>query len=251
MNKSFFSKSFHFYEILRDSYHYADNRDGSPEHYVALMLEGRCRIVGRDGSIEAGVGDVLYIPKGLPYQSYWYGTPRVRFISLGFSLFPDAEYSEHPLQVIPCDSTIKDSILSIPTGIAPDCKTLGSFYTLLSQLLPHMKTAPTDKAHRLYREVYQLFYEQPNQTVAQVARKLGISESAIYTAFQQSGNATPNSARHDILCEKAVFLLTTTDRSVQEISDTLGFSSTSYFRKVLKAKLGLTPREIRKTNWSV
>ena len=41
-------------------------------------------------------------------------------------------------------------------------------------------------------------------------------------------------------------LLTTTDASVQEISDRLGFSSGSYFRKVLRSYTGKTPGQIRK-----
>ncbi|MBE6762725.1 MAG: AraC family transcriptional regulator, partial [Ruminococcaceae bacterium] len=57
---------------------------------------------------------------------------------------------------------------------------------------------------------------------------------------------TPNQFRNEILCEKAISLLTTTNKSVQEISDTLNFSSTSYFRKILKAHTGKTPLEIRK-----
>ena len=251
MNQSFFSQSFHFFEILRQSYHYADNRDGSPEHYLALMLDGRCRIVSRDGSIEAAKGDVFYIPKGLPYQSYWYGSPHVRFISLGFSLFPDAEHTAHPLQIITCSEDAKSAFLSIPTGAVPDCAALGQFYTLLGNLLPQMTTAPTNKAHRLFREAYHLFYEQPNQTAAQVARQLDISESALYAVFKQVGHTTPNLVRREILCEKAVFLLSTTNRSVQDISDSLGFSSASYFRKVLRAHVGMTPRAIRKTNVSV
>ncbi|MBQ4116900.1 MAG: helix-turn-helix domain-containing protein [Clostridia bacterium] len=52
--------------------------------------------------------------------------------------------------------------------------------------------------------------------------------------------------RCEILCEKAVTLLTTTDKSVQEISDMHGFSSTSYFRKILYRYTNNTPRDIRK-----
>jgi transcriptional regulator GlxA family with amidase domain len=41
-------------------------------------------------------------------------------------------------------------------------------------------------------------------------------------------------------------MLTTTNKSVQEISDILGFSSTSYFRKILKLYTDKTPLKIRK-----
>jgi transcriptional regulator GlxA family with amidase domain len=43
-----------------------------------------------------------------------------------------------------------------------------------------------------------------------------------------------------------VELLLTTNKKIEEISEMTGFSSGSYFRKVLKKHLGYTPREIRK-----
>ena len=44
----------------------------------------------------------------------------------------------------------------------------------------------------------------------------------------------------------AVNLLSTTNRPVQQISDAAGFSSTSYFRKLLRKYTGKTPLQIRK-----
>ena len=44
----------------------------------------------------------------------------------------------------------------------------------------------------------------------------------------------------------AVELLTTTDKTVEEISSLLRFSSAAYFRKVLRKHTGLTPKQIRK-----
>ena len=89
--------------------------------------------------------------------------------------------------------------------------------------------------------------EYPNSKISVIAKLFNVSESGIYILFKKHLNKTPNDIRLEILCEKAVLLLTTTDKSVQEISDTLGFSSTSYFRKTLKKCTDKTPREIRKS----
>ena len=70
-------------------------------------------------------------------------------------------------------------------------------------------------------------------------------ETALYTAFRRVRNTTPNTQRQIILCERAVELLTTTDRPIEEISTQLGFSSSAYFRKIIRAHTGLTPRMIR------
>ncbi|MBE6729298.1 MAG: helix-turn-helix transcriptional regulator [Ruminococcaceae bacterium] len=80
-----------------------------------------------------------------------------------------------------------------------------------------------------------------------VAKHCAVNESTLYWAFKTAANKTPNEIKNKFLCQKAIMLIINTNKSVQEISDSLGFSSTSYFRKILKANTGKTPREIRKS----
>lgn len=251
MKQAIFSNVYHFFEITRDTYHYSDNRSGSPEHYLAHMLRGSCRIVSDKESITVSEGDVFYIPRGLSYQSYWYGDPEIRFLSFGFSWFPETEHTIFRLQVIPCDETIKQRLCALPAGAEPTSAALAAFFTVLSQVIPLLKTEPLDRNSRLYHAARNYLSVCPNADAGQLARQLGISESLLYSAFKVAVQKTPNTVRREILCEKAVFLLSTTDRSVQEISDALGFSSASYFRKILKAHTHMTPRDIRRTAGSV
>ena len=72
-----------------------------------------------------------------------------------------------------------------------------------------------------------------------------LSEPHLYYLFKKAGEVTPNEYRQKSLCDRAVELLITTDNSVEAISDMLGFSSSSYFRKILKKHTGKSPREIR------
>ena len=251
MNHILSSTAFRFLEITRDTYHYADNRSGSPEHYLAYMLCGRCRIVSPRGTIEAQSGDVFYIPKGLPYQSYWYGEPQIRFLSFGFQLFPETAVIPYALQLVPCNEEQYGRLLSLPRTLNPNTKALSEFYTLLASLLPQMTTDTLTRKEEIGNAVHQLLREEPHCTVTQLAKQLGISESSLYAAFKACGKTTPNALRQEVLCEKAVLLLTTTDTSVQEISDMLNFSSVSYFRKILKLHTGLSPRELRRNAKSV
>ena len=62
---------------------------------------------------------------------------------------------------------------------------------------------------------------------------------------------TPNEMRQQIAVEMAVKLLITTEKSVQQISDKLGFSSTDYFRRILRKHTGKTPRQIRSGAYSI
>ena len=82
-------------------------------------------------------------------------------------------------------------------------------------------------------------------SIERIAVECHISYSTLYQIYRKVCAKTPNTIRQELLVERAVFLLSSTDRSVQEISDTLGFSSTSYFRKILQKYTGLTPTRIR------
>lgn len=247
MNNTIFSDSFLFWEITRDTYHHSDNHICASRHYLAYMIKGHCHIVSDRDSIDVNEGDVFYIPNQLPYQSYWYGKPEIRFLSFAFRYFPEAEHDAYRLQVIPCDEELKTAVRAIPTGPTRTSEALGSFYATLARLLPLMKRETRNKSDVLLLKAQNHLREHLDSTVSDIARHLEVGESTVYTLFKNGLGKTPNNVRQELLCEKAVFLLTTTDLSVQEISDTLGFSSTSYFRKTLKLHTGKSPREIRKT----
>lgn len=247
MNSTIFSESFLSREITRDTYHHSDNHIGAPWHYLAYMLKGHCRIVSDRDTIDVNEGDVFYIPYQLPYQSYWYGRPEIRFLSFAFRFFPEAEHDAYRLQIIPCEEELKTMVRTIPTGPTMTSEALGSFYTALARLLPLMQQETRDKSDVLLLKAQNYLREHHDGTVRDIARHLEVGESTVYTLFKNGLGKTPNTVRQELLCEKAIFLLTTTDLSVQEISDTLGFSSTSYFRKTLKLHTGNSPREIRKT----
>ena len=90
MNNTQISNSFHFNTFRREKYSYTDNRRGSPDHYIAYMRSGHCRIVTETYTVEIQEGDVFYIPYGIPYQSYWYGHDLICFDSYAFRFFPEA-----------------------------------------------------------------------------------------------------------------------------------------------------------------
>ena len=90
-----------------------------------------------------------------------------------------------------------------------------------------------------------------NKTISTLSSgQFELKEATLYTAFKRHGS-TPNQTRQKLLVKQAKQLLTTTDSSVQTISDQLGFSSSSYFRKILRRYTGKTPMQIRKAGAKV
>lgn len=246
MNDALFSSCFAFLELRMDRYHYTDNRKGSPMHYIGFMRDGHARIVSERRTIEITAGQPFYIPKALPYQSYWYGSDLIRFDSYGFDVLPALESRAYPLQLLPQDAELLSQIDQLAADKRICSRTLGLFFTLLGELIPRMETEAADRSQRLIEASKEYLYRRPDAQVSEVAQHCGVSESGLYAAFSRSGLTTPNTLRQKILSERAVELLTSTDLSIEEISSRLNFSSTSYFRKILKKHTGKTPSEIRK-----
>ncbi|MBQ4089076.1 MAG: helix-turn-helix domain-containing protein [Clostridia bacterium] len=241
MKSTLFSDGFAFVDFNFGRYRYTDNRHGSPYHYLAVMKEGRCRIAAADYEITAQAGEAFYIPMGLPYQSYWHSDGSVRFLSYGFVYFPGNV--DYRLQKLP--EKAAELITSIPLGYAPDAAALGRLYTVLGELLPEMEQAEMSAADRLVRTAMEYMARDRGISVPELARLCCVSESTLYAAFRTAAGMTPNDMRQKLVAERAVKLLMTTAESVQQISDRLGFSSTDYFRRVLRKHTGMSPREIR------
>lgn len=244
MNHADFSKSFFFTEYRYGRSHYTDARSGANLHFLALMEEGHCRIVSEDRTIEAGPGQAFYIPMGLPYQSYWFSDTAVRFRSCGFALFPEMKEAAFCLQVLP--EALADEVRRIPLQGRPDSAALGQLFGVLGKVLPHMERQTQKGGVCLWEQAVEYMRSHRDCRTAEVAHACGVSESALYASFKRHGT-TPNQTRQRLLVEEAVRLLTTTDESIQNISDRLGFSSTSYFRKILFAHTGKTPTRHRRS----
>lgn len=246
MNNILLSNNFYFTNLKFTTYHYTDNTKGSPMHYLAYMTAGRARIVSDHNAIDIQAGDLFYIPKNLCYQSYWYGEDDIDFLSFGFTYLPTKGDIGYELQKLPSSPKMVDRVRSLPTGEEPTCETLGNFYQIMAEFLPQMQVTPADKEELLLRKAQDYIRGHLSCTMADVAKACSISESYLYVLFQKTLHVTPNDFRQKVLCQKGIELLVTTDKSTEEISDLLNFSSSSYFRKVFKKHTGKTPKEVRK-----
>ena len=246
-NDIFFSKSFIFnvYEF-RNSRH-NDNRDGIAIHYIAKMLRGSAVLVSDRETVEVREGDVFYIPKGCRYQSFWSGEPEIKFISLGFTYMPDFDGRRYGMQTITATPEVEALFLKIADEISGiDCKTVGSFYTLLGMLLDNMKARETDKRGELVELAKRHLAKEPHTSVRELASLCSVSESTLYSAFRESSDVTVNEYRSTVLMERAKDMLISTDMPIELISEKLCFSSPSYFRKQFRERFNASPRDMRK-----
>lgn len=239
--------SFLFRRLTFRHTHAFDCRSGLPLHYLAYMISGAGRIVTKDETLTLRAGDLFFLPRGLCYQSFWQPdeTGAVGWLSVGFALLPETSGEEPAAQRLPFDAACRDSLFAVTDG-GVSCKTVGLLYSTLGALLPQMRKKQGAAAHTLPHKAAALLREDPYMPIGELAARCGVSVTGLYAAFRKRAGMTPHALRQKILVEKAVELLTTTDIPIEELSDRLGFSSSSYFRKVLYAQTGKTPTAIRK-----
>lgn len=246
MNDTLFTNSFAFAEVHRGKHAYTDVRAGTILHYVAYMIRGKCKIVSTDIEISAEAGAFFYIPKGLPYQSYWQDTEDVTFLSFGFPFFPNPDKKDYPLQVIETDGAALELMHRIPLGPRTEPQGIAALYALVAHLIGHMQNSTPCRSRQIVSRTERLLWENADLRPADISRQIGICESALYAAFAKLGEGTLHDMKEKILFQKAKNFLLTTDLPIEQISERLNFCSCTYFRKQFKAHFGITPREMRK-----
>ena len=133
MNNTLLSYNYVFLTISLEKHHYTDNRRGAPLNYFAYMEKGKSRLVSKNITLEINEGDIFYIPKGLPYQSYWSAEGEIRFKSFGFEFFPEGEAKKYLMQKIEVEG---EEIKNLPTNEKINSEILGKFYSAIASLLP-------------------------------------------------------------------------------------------------------------------
>lgn len=247
MNSNVLYNNFYFNKYDYTEYRYTDSTKGSPLNYLACMLKGRCKIISSENTIEVNEGGVFFIPKGLPYESYWYGDKDISFLSFGYDRLDTSEQIQPRLQCVSCSEELRNRIVKMNVGDT-SCKTLAEFYGIIAELLPIMEQNGVKRDELLLKRAVDYIQFNYDCSVSDIAKAIHISEPYVYVLFKKHLGITPNDYRQKHICEKGRQLLLSTNKTVEEISEMLKISSASYFRKLLKKHTGMTPREIRKSS---
>ena len=86
-----------------------------------------------------------------------------------------------------------------------------------------------------------------NISIADIAREAGLSESYMGRVFKNETNQSILNYINDLRIDKSIELMKTTPKNVTQIHNEVGFSDSSYFSKVFKKRVGLSPsKEILK-----
>ncbi len=250
----FNNNTFRFIINHFDSGYHSDMTNGKNANYIAYIINGNARIVSGTSEISVNKGELFYIPANLKYHSYWYGEKTVDFYSFSFRFFPN-NGNQYPLQIIPTTNKMLDMLHDIPcidtkrdTDIPPHitCTAVWKFYRFLDVVMENMSFAyNTSKEISIHKAIN---YMQTNDIydVPTLAAYCNMSKVAFHCAFKEITGMTPIEKKHELQTLKAEVLLSSTNMSIDEIAQHVGFESTNYFRKIFKRRYNKTPHEFRK-----
>ena len=109
------------------------------------------------------------------------------------------------------------------------------------QPLPRMETA---RLKRMLGFIRDHFAEDISP--ADIAASAGVCERECFRCFKQELGTTPLATLTDFRLRKAAELLRETDRSVTDIASACGFATSSYFGKVFRRRMNLSPLAYRR-----
>ena len=95
---------------------------------------------------------------------------------------------------------------------------------------------------------YIELYVEDKLGIAELAARVGYTEYYLSRKFKEETGVSLNNYIKFAKVERAKFLLSSTDTSIQEISNRLGFCSRSYFGSTFQKIVGCSPADYREGN---
>ena len=94
------------------------------------------------------------------------------------------------------------------------------------------------------RDLLQLL--EQDRPIPEAAREAGMCERSFRTEIRRLTGLSPTEYRTRMRMDTAMQLLRTTDKTLQEISDSLGYANPFYFSRVFRTHFGIPPGQARK-----
>ena len=248
VTNALFYSNFRFNEYSHSQPNHVDNSLGVSCHFIGFMKKGTAQLTSEKYNLQLKEGDLFYIPKGLSYYSHWYPDgDSVDFYSYAFQNIPVPHNQRYKLQLLNRTDSINEKLSILAQNRTTGCRAIGLFYLLLSELLDTMQTENPDYKQEVVDKSRCYMLSHDVFTISDVAKYCSVSESGFYAMYKQVTGTTPQEVKNSIRIQKCRDLLAVDGLSVEQVSDRMGFSSSSYFRKVFKKYTGVSPSDVKKS----
>lgn len=230
-------------------------RLGNGCHYFGMLIEGSAHFNCSYCDFDLQKGEIVYIPRGLPYTSHWFSgkhDKQVQFYSIGFNFLEPEKCEHYLLQKLEPSETLSNLITDMYHN-KNIFFAVGQFYKFYQNAADIMYRSRNNTKNLTTAPAIRYLHEHccEDISIPQLARLCSLSESYFYPTFKKENDCTPVQYKNRLKCQLAIELLQNSNHTLDYISDKLHFSSPAFMRKILKQETGKTPKEIRKQQTSL
>lgn len=233
---------------------YTDTADFSdnprPFFSIGMILNGKGDFCEQKSDpVHVDPGDMIIVPDAARYLSHWSGSPVISYITFHFILEESFGGNISIQKVCGLEHLTKDFIFAydnFSTAQRP-FKVLSIFYNLLDEVIPKIQRNSEKQIRTSVKKAidYITFHYKENIAIQELAAIANLSASRFFTVFKEETGVTPIEYKNRICIKNAEKMLLTSDLSIEEIAEKLGFNSSAYFRRTFKAFTGQSPREYK------
>lgn len=232
-------------------HHYQNIHSAGPKIYfynpcIGYIKKGYAKFLYKGQTLYAYEGDLIYIPYGTKYHSVWFGNPDVKWYAINFNFKSQYYFNEYQFQILKdYPSELFDKMYK--TYEDSYFLSVSYFYQLLDDIYKKLKVDLKPVSYTTIEPAVEYIENNYNQNISinTLTELCHCSESGFFKLFKKSTGVTPIAYKHNIMIQHALELLLNTTLSIEEISYSVGFSSSNYFRKIFIKLTGKTPKELR------
>jgi len=228
---------------------YSYRESPRPDHGLIFVTEGKIEFSYGDASIEAVPGDLAFLPKGCRYEAVIrpeFGETRDYLINFE-TAFPLPENApDIPVKLFHTQDL--EYLEAFERTMKKRVKNqIGEFglnaflLTFLESIVNNAKNRSASQKETQMKKALELLSEDGDIPIAQIARSLGISESGFRSLFRQTYGESPSRYRMSIRINQAKYLLDSTESTVRDIAEKLGFYDEAYFCRCFRRHVGISP----------
>ncbi len=225
-----------------------------PYYCIAYLVSGRGTFSFDGESVELLKGEIVFLPAGSRYHVKWHKNDSLHFITFHFNFQTTTPFKKDRhigIQKISPQfnneffDEFNEALTSFDNTAKGLLNSLGCFYKLLSNILPHLKYGEKIKTDYRMKQIAEYINTNFAEkiTVEDLALKCNMSTSHFHSCFKKSYGMTPIEYKNRIAVNRAILYILQKNESIERISERFGFESATYFRRVFKKFTGCTPTE--------
>ena len=219
-----------------------------PDYGLMLLVRGSVDFITEEGSVPARSGNLVFLSKGSRYEALFsdeaedylicFDRDEERFLSCAPMILSES---------VDLTCFEKFRILSEDNRYTSRMQLYnkGSFLLLLDSIVQSVKNE-SDTHSNIINLACELLEKNEKITVEQIAKNCAVSPSLLRQLFIKRLGISPMQYRMNMKMKQAMYLIESTNMTVNEVADSLSFYDAAYFCKIFRVHTGMTPTQYRK-----